>query len=67
MAVNDPSWLSVLEAIRAFHPSTPIVIHAGHAHVRACRRPEKRSIVVAAGRYMETVGHLGACVMGLSI
>ena len=64
MAVSDPGWLSVLEAIRSHHPTTPIVINGGHAHVRACRRPDRRSIVVAAGRYMETVGHLAITGLG---
>jgi 2',3'-cyclic-nucleotide 2'-phosphodiesterase (5'-nucleotidase family) len=32
------------------------LLFGGHAHVRDCSRPDKRSLLMAAGRYMETVG-----------
>lgn len=58
MSVNmvDSEWATILLAIRAVHPTTPVFIFGGHTHVRSCERLDTSSITFASGRYMETVG-----------
>ena len=62
----------VFDAVRAVHPTTPILILGGHSHIRDCRKGrlfacllclthipvqfDGRSIALESGRYMETVG-----------
>jgi len=50
----------VFNAVRAVHPTTPIIILGGHTHVRNCIQPDGRSMSLESGRYMETVGWLSA-------
>lgn len=53
---GDPGWDAVHAAIRAAWPDTPILMLAGHTHVRDCRMPDRRAMVLESGRYLETVG-----------
>lgn len=51
------SWGVVHAKIREVHgDSVPILILGGHAHVRDCVQLDGRSMSLASGRYMETVG-----------
>lgn len=56
MGVHDSDWKVVLDSIRAIHPEVPVVILGGHYHVRDCKQWDDRSMSMASGRYMETVG-----------
>ncbi|OCB88287.1 hypothetical protein A7U60_g4589 [Sanghuangporus baumii] len=56
MPVSEDNWPIVFDAIRVIHPTTPILIFGGHAHVRDCVQLDGRSMALASGRYMETVG-----------
>ncbi|KAL5478293.1 hypothetical protein ACEPAI_2477 [Sanghuangporus weigelae] len=56
MPVSEDNWPTVFNAVRAVHPTTPILIFGGHAHVRDCVQFDGRSMALASGRYMETVG-----------
>ncbi|KAL0948026.1 hypothetical protein HGRIS_010652 [Hohenbuehelia grisea] len=56
MPVAKNKWPLVFDAIRAVHPLTPIVILGGHDHIRDCVQLDERSMSLASGRYMETVG-----------
>lgn len=82
MPVYDPSWRAVLRAIRQYYSDTPMCVSSsvavtdvepsrlffgGHAHVRDCSRPDSRSILMAAGRYMETVGWLSGSMLLLTL
>ncbi|KAJ3125326.1 hypothetical protein HK100_010865 [Physocladia obscura] len=52
-------WAAAVTAIRKVHATTPIVIFAGHNHIRDYQQPTKYGPNVyglTAGRYMETVG-----------
>lgn len=49
-------WDAVHSAIRAVWPDTPIMMLAGHTHVRDCRMFDRSSMVLESGRYLETVG-----------
>ncbi|KAG1737747.1 Metallo-dependent phosphatase-like protein [Suillus lakei] len=60
MPVSYDSWPTVFNAVRAVHPLTPILIFGGHTHIRDCRQHDGRSMALESGRYMETIGHLGA-------
>ncbi|KAH7107878.1 Metallo-dependent phosphatase-like protein [Auriculariales sp. MPI-PUGE-AT-0066] len=51
-------WPIVINAIRAVHPTTPILIFGGHSHIRDCAIFEPRTIGIQGGRYMETLGWL---------
>ncbi|TFY66095.1 hypothetical protein EVG20_g4990 [Dentipellis fragilis] len=53
-------WPTVFNAVRAVHPTTPILILGGHTHIRDCQQYDNRSIALESGRYMETVGWLSA-------
>ncbi|KNZ55722.1 hypothetical protein VP01_25g4 [Puccinia sorghi] len=81
MGVHDSDWKVVLDSIRAIHPEVPVVILGGHVslpepicclyHVRDCKQWDDRSMSMASGRYMETVGwmskltHSCSCLSGL--
>lgn len=58
MSVRDytSDWEEVIHVIRLKHPKTPIFVFGGHNHIRDCKRPDENSIIMASGRYMETVG-----------
>ncbi|KAH9981544.1 Metallo-dependent phosphatase-like protein [Russula compacta] len=58
MPVSRDNWPIVFNAIRGVHPTTPILILGGHAHIRDCVQFDGRSIALGSGRYMETVGFL---------
>jgi 2',3'-cyclic-nucleotide 2'-phosphodiesterase (5'-nucleotidase family) len=48
--------LAVIKAIRAVHPSKPILLFGGHLHVRDFIAYDGRAYGLAAGRFMETLG-----------
>ncbi|RPD57973.1 hypothetical protein L226DRAFT_492978 [Lentinus tigrinus ALCF2SS1-7] len=54
------NWPTVFNAIRAVHPTTPIMILGGHTHIRDCVQYDGRSMALESGRYMETVGWMSA-------
>ncbi|KAF8306030.1 hypothetical protein DL93DRAFT_2065823 [Clavulina sp. PMI_390] len=56
MPVSKDNWPTVFNAIRAVHPTTPIVIFGGHTHIRDCTQLDSRSMSLESGRYMETLG-----------
>uniref|UniRef100_A0A0W0FQK1 Calcineurin-like phosphoesterase domain-containing protein n=1 Tax=Moniliophthora roreri TaxID=221103 RepID=A0A0W0FQK1_MONRR len=60
MPVARDKWPIVHDAIRAVHPTTPILIFGGHTHIRDCLQLDGRSMSLESGRYMETVGWLSA-------
>ncbi|KAG2107489.1 Metallo-dependent phosphatase-like protein [Suillus discolor] len=61
MPVSNDNWPTVVNALRAVHPLTPILIFGGHTHIRDCRQDDGRSMAIESGRYMETIGvKLGA-------
>ncbi|EIW54383.1 uncharacterized protein TRAVEDRAFT_173577 [Trametes versicolor FP-101664 SS1] len=60
MPVRKDNWPTVFNAVRAVHPTTPILILGGHTHIRDCLQLDGRSIALESGRYMETVGWLSA-------
>lgn len=64
MGIRDPDWKVVLDAIRAVHPNVPVVILGGHYHIRDCRQLDDRSMSLASGRYMETVGWMSLTGLG---
>ncbi|WFD45286.1 hypothetical protein MPSI1_003968 [Malassezia psittaci] len=51
-------WEAVHSAIRAKWPTTPILMLAGHTHVRDCRMLDRSSMVLESGRYLETIGFM---------
>ena len=58
MPIAKDKWPLVFNAVRAVHPTTPIIILGGHTHIRDCNQPDSRSMALESGRYMETVGWL---------
>ncbi|KAF8911569.1 Metallo-dependent phosphatase-like protein [Gymnopilus junonius] len=60
MPIVRDDWPLVFNAVRAVHPTTPIIILGGHTHIRNCIQPDGRSMSLESGRYMETVGWLSA-------
>ncbi|KAF8557876.1 hypothetical protein OG21DRAFT_1406257 [Imleria badia] len=60
MPVSYDNWPVVFNAVRAVHPYTPILIFGGHSHIRDCQQYDGRSMALESGRYMETIGLIGA-------
>ena len=58
MPIAKDKWPLVFNAVRAAHPTTPILIFGGHTHIRDCNQPDGRSMALESGRYMETLGWL---------
>ncbi|KAG2046192.1 hypothetical protein BDR06DRAFT_1014935 [Suillus hirtellus] len=58
--ISYGSWPTVVNAVRAVHPLTPILIFGGHTHIRDCRQYDGRSMGIESGRYMETIGWMSA-------
>ncbi|KAH8984196.1 Metallo-dependent phosphatase-like protein [Lactarius hatsudake] len=56
LLVGEISGPLVFNAVRAVHPTTPILILGGHTHIRDCLQFDGRSIALVSGRYMETLG-----------
>ncbi|KAA1121570.1 hypothetical protein PGTUg99_032438 [Puccinia graminis f. sp. tritici] len=56
MGIRDSDWKRVFKTIRAIHPEVPIIILGGHYHIRDCQQLDDRSMSLASGRYMETLG-----------
>ncbi|KAF9586503.1 hypothetical protein BGW38_003628 [Lunasporangiospora selenospora] len=49
---------TIVNAIRAVHPSKPIVVMGGHAHIRDFKIYDSRAVGFSGGRFMETIGWL---------
>ncbi|KAI8458527.1 Metallo-dependent phosphatase-like protein [Phakopsora pachyrhizi] len=64
MGISDPDWQIVFDSIRGLHPKVPIIILGGHLHIRDCRQLDNRSMSLASGRYMETVGWMSLSGLG---
>ncbi|EGO00572.1 hypothetical protein SERLA73DRAFT_166873 [Serpula lacrymans var. lacrymans S7.3] len=60
MPVSYDHWPTVFDAVRAVHPLAPILIFGGHTHIRDCQQYDGRSMALESGRYMETIGWIGA-------
>ncbi|KAL0564807.1 hypothetical protein V5O48_017229 [Marasmius crinis-equi] len=60
MPVARDNWPVVFDAIRAVHPTTPILILGGHTHIRDCLQLDGRSMSLESGRFMETIGWMSA-------
>ncbi|KAI0031968.1 Metallo-dependent phosphatase-like protein [Vararia minispora EC-137] len=56
MPVRNGDWPTVFNAVRAVHPTTPILLLGGHTHIRDCVQLDGRMMALESGRYMETVG-----------
>ncbi|KAF7302271.1 hypothetical protein MIND_00794200 [Mycena indigotica] len=56
MTISSYGWGLVFDTIRERHPTTPILIFGGHLHIRDCLQFDERSMSLASGRYMETIG-----------
>ncbi|KAJ6515268.1 Metallo-dependent phosphatase-like protein [Mycena sanguinolenta] len=61
---NSGRWPVVFNAIREVHPTTPILIFGGHLHLRDCVQLDGRSMSLASGRYMETLGWMSVDLDG---
>jgi 2',3'-cyclic-nucleotide 2'-phosphodiesterase (5'-nucleotidase family) len=55
---GDSEWTAIVSAIRVVHPLIPILVFGGHHHIRDCVQEDDRSMSLASGRYMETIGFL---------
>lgn len=62
--VRSQEYDAVFRAIRTKHPATPIQFFGGHYHIRDCARYDARSVGLASGRFMETIGFMS--IDGLS-
>lgn len=60
MPVSRDEWPYVIDAIRAVHPRTPILVFGGHTHIRDCTTYDAHSAGLEAGRYLETIGWMSA-------
>ncbi|KAF9925144.1 hypothetical protein BGZ67_008871 [Mortierella alpina] len=56
--IRWPEAMVVVQAIRAKHPSKPIIFMGGHAHVRDFIQYDARAVGMASGRFLETIGWL---------
>ncbi|KAF9956184.1 hypothetical protein BGZ72_002966 [Mortierella alpina] len=56
--IRWPEAMAVVQAIRAKHPSKPIIFMGGHAHVRDFIQYDARAVGMASGRFLETIGWL---------
>ncbi|PLW31410.1 hypothetical protein PCANC_16728 [Puccinia coronata f. sp. avenae] len=64
MGITDADWKIVFSTVRQLHPNVPIIILGGHLHIRDCMQLDDRSMSLASGRYMETIGWLSVKNMG---
>ncbi|KAA1121573.1 hypothetical protein PGTUg99_032499 [Puccinia graminis f. sp. tritici] len=64
MGISDADWKIVFSTIRSVHPKVPIIILGGHLHIRDCRQLDDRSMSLASGRYMETIGWMSLKNLG---
>ncbi|KAH8112346.1 Metallo-dependent phosphatase-like protein [Phellopilus nigrolimitatus] len=62
MPVSRDNWPTVFSAVRAVHPTTPILIFGGHTHIRDCLQFDGRSMALESGRYMETIGWMSVAL-----
>ncbi|KAG0369946.1 hypothetical protein BGZ54_008341 [Gamsiella multidivaricata] len=53
---SNVTALNVIKAIRAVHPTKPILLFGGHLHVRDFTAYDGRAYGLSAGRFMETLG-----------
>ncbi|OMP82648.1 hypothetical protein BK809_0006958 [Diplodia seriata] len=64
VALRTPEYKNIFKAIRSVQWDVPIQFFGGHAHVRDFKKFDDKSVAMASGRYMETVGFLS--IDGLS-
>ena len=55
---SGSTFQTVVDAIRAAHPHTPIQILGGHSHIRDFAVYDESSVALESGRYCETLGWL---------
>jgi 2',3'-cyclic-nucleotide 2'-phosphodiesterase (5'-nucleotidase family) len=55
-AVRSAEFQAVFEAIRRIHRTKPIQFFGGHYHIRDYKIFDSRSVGLASGRFMETIG-----------
>lgn len=60
MPVRKDNWPTVIAAIRAKHPDTPILVAGGHTHIRDFVKYDTTAVGIESGRYLETIGWLSA-------
>lgn len=53
---SGSTFPTVLNAIRAVHPNTPVQIFGGHTHIRDFKSYDNTTTSMEAGRYCETLG-----------
>ncbi|KAK3819582.1 MAG: Metallo-dependent phosphatase-like protein [Benniella sp.] len=58
---------TVVKAIRAVHPSKPILVFGGHLHIRDFKAYDARAYGLSAGRFMETLGWMSANCVGKNL
>ncbi|KAF9285212.1 hypothetical protein BGZ68_004041 [Mortierella alpina] len=56
--IRWPEASAIVQAIRAKHPSKPIVFMGGHAHARDFIQYDARAVGMSSGRFLETIGWL---------
>ncbi|KDN40783.1 hypothetical protein K437DRAFT_183508 [Tilletiaria anomala UBC 951] len=58
LPVRKDKWPVVINAVRAKHPDTPILVLGGHTHIRDCMTYDSNAVGIESGRYLETIGWL---------
>ncbi|ORZ22805.1 Metallo-dependent phosphatase-like protein [Lobosporangium transversale] len=58
---------TVVKAIRAVHPSKPILVFGGHLHIRDFTSYDGRAYGLSAGRFMETLGWMSSNCIGKNL
>ncbi|KAK0662794.1 Uncharacterized protein DIS24_g1582 [Lasiodiplodia hormozganensis] len=64
VALRTPEYEHIFKTIRSVRWDMPIQFFGGHAHVRDFKTFDAKSVAIASGRYMETIGFLS--IDGLS-
>ncbi|OAA48974.1 Ser/Thr protein phosphatase family [Beauveria brongniartii RCEF 3172] len=60
VGLRMPELKTIFTAIRKENWDTPIIFFGGHSHVRDARTFDSKSIAMASGRYLETIGWMSA-------
>lgn len=56
VALRDPEFKAIYQAIRKQNWDTPIQFFGGHSHIRDYLKFDESSYALESGRYMETIG-----------
>ncbi|KAF2746565.1 ser/Thr protein phosphatase-like protein family [Sporormia fimetaria CBS 119925] len=56
--VRSDEYATLYATIRAAQPDIPIQFFGGHRHIRDYRIFDDKSVAIASGRYMETIGFM---------